>query len=136
MKNLLLSAFFVLAVSGTAFAQCQPGGNGNAWGNGNPPSGGQAGSNGNGWGQGGNAAQAQAQPVTTVPAWLALRVCQAAQPELYPYTSMTTLQLFNAYRVGTATITYLGDDPADPNRGIYRVNAGGGDVVISILDGI
>ena len=60
MKNLLLSAFFVLAVSGTAFAQCQPGGNGNGWGNGN----------GNGWGQGGNAAQAQAQPVVTIPAWL------------------------------------------------------------------
>jgi hypothetical protein len=133
MKNLLLSAFFVLAVSGTALAQCNPGGNGNAWGNGNGNNGNNG--NGNAWGQGGNAAQAQAQPVTTIPAWLALRVCQAAQPALYPYTSMTTLQLYNAYRVGTATITYLGDDPADPNRGLYRVNAGGGVVIESIIDG-
>ena len=115
MKNLLLSAFFVLAVSGTAFAQCQPGGNGNGWGNGN------GNGNGNGWGQGGNSAQAQAQPVVTIPAWLALRVCQAAQPA----TSMTTFQLFNAYRAGTATITYIGVDPADPNRTIYRVVVGG-----------
>jgi hypothetical protein len=126
MKNLLLSAFFVLAVSGTAFAQCQPGGNGNGWGNGN--------GNGNGWGQGGNSAQAQAQPVVTIPAWLALRVCQAAQPTLYPYTSMTTFQLFNAYRAGTATITYLGVDPANPNRGVYLVEAGGGTVIISIIE--
>jgi hypothetical protein len=131
MKNLLLSAFFVLAVSGTAFAQCQPGGNGNGWGNGNGN-----GNNGNGWGQGGNSAQAQAQPVVTIPAWLALRVCQAAQPALYSFTSMTTFQLFNAYRAGTATITYLGVDPVDPNRGLYRVNAGGGDVIISITDGL
>jgi hypothetical protein len=129
MKNLLLSAFFVLAAAGTAFAQCQPGGNGNAWGNGN-------GNNGNAWGQGGNAAQAQAQPVVTIPVWLALRVCQAAQPALFSTTGMTTLQLFNAYRVGTATITYLGVDPSDPNRGLYRVNAGGGDSIISIIDTI
>jgi hypothetical protein len=134
MKNLLLSAFFVLAVSGTALAQCNPGGNGNAWGNGNGNNGNNG--NGNAWGQGGNAVQAQAQPVTTIPAWLALRVCQAAQPALYPYTSMTTLQLYNAYRVGTATITYLGDDPADPNRGIYRVNAGGVEVIASIVDSL
>ena len=127
MKNLLLSAFFVLAVSGTAFAQCQPGGNGNGSGNGN---------NGNGWGQGGNAAQAQAQPIVTIPAWLALRVCNVAQPALHPYTGMTTMQLFMGYRAGTVTITYLGVDPADSNRGLYKVNAGGGDVVISILDGI
>jgi hypothetical protein len=132
MKNLLLSAFFVLAVSGTALAQCSPNGNAYGWGNGNGNNG--NGNNGNGWGQGGNAAQAQAQPVTTIPAWLALRVCQAAQPALYPYTSMTTSQLYNAYRAGTATITYVGDDPTDPNRGIYRVSAGGGDTTISIID--
>ena len=131
MKNLLLSAFFVLAVSGTAFAQCQPGGNGNGWGNGNGN-----GNNGNGWGQGGNNAQAQAQPVITIPTWVALRACQAAQPALYSYTSMTTFQLFNAYRAGTATITYLGVDPSDPNRGLYRVAAGGGDSIISIIDTI
>jgi hypothetical protein len=113
MKNLLLSAFFVLAISGTAFAQCQPGGNGNGWGNGN-------GNNGNPPG-GGQAAQAQAQPVITIPAWLALRICQAAQPA----TSMTTFQLFNAYRAGTTTITYMGVDPADPNRTYYRVVVGG-----------
>jgi hypothetical protein len=143
MKNLLLSAFFVLAVSGTALAQCSPNGNGNAWGNGNgnngnPPSGGQAGNNGNGngWGQSGNATQAQAQPVTTIPAWLALRVCQAAQPALYPYTNMTTVQLYNAYRVGMATITYLGDDPADSNRGYYQVSSGGGVVVIGVIESI
>jgi hypothetical protein len=134
MKNLLLSAFFVLAVSGTALAQCNPGGNGNAWGNGNGNNGNNG--NGNAWGQGGNAAQAQAQPFTTIPAWLALRVCQAAQPTLYTYTSMTTLQLYNAYRVGTATITYLGDDPADPNKGVYRISAGGGEAIISIIDTI
>jgi hypothetical protein len=128
MKNLLLSAFFVLAVSGTAFAQCQPGGNGNGWGNGN------GNGNGNGWGQGGNAAQAQAQPVVTIPAWLALRVCQAAQPALFPTTGMTTFQLFNAYRAGTATITYLGVDPTNPSRGIYLVEAGGGTVIISIIE--
>jgi hypothetical protein len=127
MKNLLLSAFFVLAVSGTAFAQCSP--NGNAWGLGNGNNG-----NGNGWGAGGNAAQAQAQPVTTIPAWLALRVCQAAQPALYPYTSMTTLQLYNAYRVGTVTITYLGADPSDPNRGFYAASAGSGTVTVLIVD--
>ena len=131
MKNLLLSAFFVLAVSGTAFAQCQPGGNGNGWGNGNGN-----GNNGNGWGQGGNSAQAQAQPVTTIPSWLALRVCQAAQPALYPYTSMTTMQLFNAYRAGTATITYLGVDPADPNRTYYRISLGGGIGIDIIIDDI
>ena len=60
MKNLLLSAFFVLAVSGTAFAQCQPGNNGNGWDNEN------GNGNGNGWGQGGNSAQAQAQPQSHV----------------------------------------------------------------------
>jgi hypothetical protein len=125
MKNLLLTAFFVLAVSGTALAQCAPHGNGSGNGNGN---------NGNGWGQGGNAAQAQAQPVTTIPAWLALRVCQAAQPALFPYTGMTTSQLYNAYRAGTATITYLGEDPADPNRGVYRYSYGGNDTVSSVID--
>lgn len=129
MKNLLLSAFFVLAVSGTALAQCNPGGNGNAWGNGNGNNG-----NGNAWGQGGNAVQAQAQPVTTIPAWLALRVCQAAQPALYPYTSMTTLQLYNAYRVGAVTIEYLGRDPLNDSVGIYRVSAGGGTVISGIID--
>jgi hypothetical protein len=133
MKNLLLSAFFVLAVSGTAFAQCSPNGNAYGWGNGN---GNGNNGNGNGWGQGGNSAQAQAQPVTTIPAWLALRVCQAAQPTLYPYTSMTTLQLYNAYRVGTTMITYLGDDPADPNKGLYQVNASGGVTIIGIVDGL
>jgi hypothetical protein len=137
MKNLLLSAFFVLAVSGTAFAQCQPGGNGNGWGNGNNGNGNNGnGNNGNGWGQGGNSAQAQAQPVVTIPAWLALRVCQAAQPALYPYTSMTTMQLFNAYRAGTATITYLGVDPADPNRTYYRISLGGGIGIDIIIDDI
>jgi hypothetical protein len=127
MKNLLLSAFFVLAAAGTAFTQCQPGGNGNAWGNGN-------GNNGNAWGQGGNAAQAQ--PVVTIPVWLALRVCQAAQPALFSTTGMTTLQLFNAYRVGTATITYLGVDPSDPNRGLYQVSVGGGGAIIAIIDNL
>jgi hypothetical protein len=120
MKNLLLSAFFVLAFGGTALAQCNPGGNG--WGNGSA------------WGQGGNP-QAQAQPITTIPAWVALRVCQSAQPALFPFTGMNTLQLFSAYRAGTATITYLGVDPADQNRGLYQVNSGGGTVVISIIDG-
>lgn len=128
MKHLLLSAFFVLVVSGTAIAQCQPGGNGNGWGNGN------GNGNGNGWGQGGNSAQAQAQPVVTIPAWLALRVCQAAQPALYPYTSMTTLQLFNAYRTGSATITYLGVDPSNSSRGLYQMAAGGGVVINAIID--
>jgi hypothetical protein len=128
MKNLLLSAFFVLAVSGTAFAQCQPGGNGNGWGNGN--------GNGNGWGQGGNAAQAQAQaqPVVTIPSWVALRVCQAAQPALFPYTGMTTFQLFSGYRAGTVSIEYLGRDPLNPSIGIYRTTAGGNTVISGIID--
>jgi hypothetical protein len=125
MKNLLLSAFFVLAVSGTAFAQCQPGGNGNGWGNGN-------GNNGNGWGQGGNSAQAQ--PVVTISSWVALRVCQAAQPALYPYTGMTTFQLFSGYRAGTVSIEYLGRDPLNPSIGIYRTTAGGNTVISGIID--
>jgi hypothetical protein len=125
MKHLLLSAFFVLAISGTAFAQCQPGGNGN--GNGNT---------GNGWGQGGNAAQAQAQPVVTIPAWLALRVCQAAQPALFPFTGMNTLQLFSAYRAGTATITYLGPSNSSTNMGIYRLSYGGNVVISEVIDSI
>jgi hypothetical protein len=111
MKNLLLSAFFVLAVSGPAYVQCQP--------------------NGNSWGQGAHPAQAQQQITPS----LAYRICQAAQPALYPYTEMTTSQLYDAYQDGEVVITYLGTDPEDPHKSLYRVSAGGGVVIESIIDG-
>lgn len=118
MRNLLL--ILGLMVSGYAglSAQCNSNGNGNAW------------------GQGGNAqAQAQAQPVAVIPAWVALQVCQAAQPLLYPSTMMSVGQLFQAYRIGTATIVYLGPDPGNASRSLYRYTApGGGGAVIVILE--
>jgi hypothetical protein len=120
MKNLLLSAFFVLAVSGTAFAQCQPGGNGN--GNGN------AGGNGNG-----NSVQAQAQaPITLQTALTAIR---EARPALNAQLgqSNTISFYYNRYFSGLLTVEFLGTtEGAD----LYRVSLGGGSVIIGIDDEI
>jgi hypothetical protein len=110
MKNLLLSAFFALAVSGSAFAYSN--------------------SNRNNGGEQDNSMQMQ-QEITPS---LAYRICNAAQPSLYPYTEMTTSQLYEAYQDGVVTITYLGADPGDSHKSIYRVSAGGGDSIISIID--
>lgn len=109
MKNLLLSVFFVLALSGAAFAHYHP-------------------SENNGW------EQAEAQ--SSIPNSLAYRICQAAQPTLYPYTEMTTQQLFEAYADGAVTITYLGTDPADHHKSVYQVNAAGGGAIVSIIDNL
>jgi hypothetical protein len=117
MRTLLILISFVLCGYVVASAQCSNSGNGNAW------------------GQGGNTqAQAQAQPAPAIPTWLAFRVCQAAQPLLYSTTSMNAVQLFQAYRLGTASIVYLGQDPADPNRGIYRYTAPGGTDVTVVIE--
>lgn len=107
MKNLLLSVFFVLAVSSTTFAHVPLGGE--------------------------QSGLMQGQEVTPS---LAYRICNAVQPSLHPYTGMTTSQLYEAYQDGVVTITYLGTDPGDSHKSLYRVSAGGGDVIISITDGI
>jgi hypothetical protein len=107
MKNLLLSVFFALAVSCTAFAHDHFGSEQGIF--------------------------AQGQEVTPS---LAYRICNAAQPSLYPYTGMTTSQLYEAYQDGMVTITYLGADPNDSHKSLYRVSAGGGDIIISVIDTI
>jgi hypothetical protein len=120
MKNLLLSAFFVLAVSGTAFAQCQPGGNGNGWGNGN--------NNGNG-----NSAQAQAQ--LAIPLQTALAAIREARPALNIQLGQTnTLSFYyNRYFAGTLTVEFLGTTEGGD---WYRVSFGGGSVILVIDDEI
>lgn len=109
MKNLLLSAFFVLAVSSAAFAHFYPSGN-DEWG--------------------------QTEEQSSINNSLAWRLCQEAAPSLYHYTGMTGSQLYAAYEDGMVTITYLGVDPQDSHKSLYRVSAGGGDSVLSILEDI
>lgn len=109
MKNLLLFTLFVLVVSGTAYVQCLP--------------------NSGDWGQDANSTQ-------EVTPSLAYRICHAAQPALYPYTEMTTPQLYNAYQDGEVVITYLGTDSQDPHKSLYRVSADGGTVIVTIIETI
>jgi hypothetical protein len=118
MKNLLLSAFFVLAVSGTAFAQCQPGGNGNGWGNGN---------------NNGNSAQAQAQAQPAIPLQTALAAIREARPALNVQLGQSNSLSFyyNRYFAGTLTVEFLGT--AD-GANWYRVSFGGGVIIIDIDD--
>lgn len=106
MKNLLLAVFLLLAASGPAFAHDHYAG------------------------EQGSATQAQ-QEITPS---LAYKICNAAQPALYPYTGMTTAELVEAYYDGMVTITYIGTDPNDPHKKLYRVSAGGGTVVSGIID--
>jgi hypothetical protein len=107
MKNLLLVLSFVLAISGSASAHFCLGSEQGIF--------------------------TQGQEVTPS---LAYRICNAAQPSLYPYTGMTSAQLYEAYQDGVVTITYLGADPADSHKSLYRVCAGGGEGIISIIDTI
>lgn len=109
MKNLLLSAFFVLAVSGTASAHDYPGET-------------------NEFGQTGYSLQAEEQ--SSISNSLAYRICQAVQP----YTEMTTAQLYEGYQDGVVVITYIGTDPADSHKSVYRVSVGGGVVINAIID--
>jgi hypothetical protein len=110
MKNLLLSAFFVLAVSGTAIAQCNPGGNGN-----------------------GNSVQAQAQAPITLQT--ALAVIREARPALNAQLgqSNTISFYYSRYFSGLLTVEFLGTaEGAD----WYRVSLGGGSVILVIDDEI
>jgi hypothetical protein len=108
MKNLLLAVFFLLAVSGPAFAHAHYAGGQDC------------------------AVQAQQEIAPS----LAYRICNAAQAALYPHTGMTTSQLYEAYQDGMVVITYLGTDPADPHKSLYRVSAGGGETIIGIVEGL
>lgn len=112
MKNLLLSAFLALAVSGSAFAHLH--------------------SNRNNAGEQYSSMQMQQEMTPS----LAYRICNAAQPYLYPYTGMTTSQLYEGYQDGMVVITYLGTDPSDSHKSLYRVSTGGVETIISILDSI
>lgn len=78
-------------------------------------------------------AQGQAMP-SSFPTSLVWKICNAAQPDLYPFTGMSTQQLYNAYFEGIVSIQYLGSDPDNPHYSLYRVSAGGGVVIESIID--
>jgi hypothetical protein len=116
MKNLLLSAFFVLATAGTAFAQCQTGGNGNAWGNGN-----------------GNSVQAQAQP--SISLQTALAAIREARPALNVQLGQANSLSFyySRFFAGTLTVEFLG---TAEGANWYRVSFGGSGIIVDIDDSV
>ena len=81
-----------------------------------------------------NSAQQQNAPAISMPNWIVVRVLLAAQPSLYSSTGMHLWQLIQSFRNGGVGIEYLYRSAYDLEKGVYRVVAGGGSVLVEIVD--
>jgi hypothetical protein len=81
-----------------------------------------------------NSAQPQGVPTPAMPNWVIVRVLLAAQPFLYSSTGMHLGQLIQSFRNGGVGIEYLYRSAYDLEKGVYRIVAGGGSVLVEIVD--